>query len=204
MSIKNIMIFLLGAGVGSAATYFVVKKHFEKITDEEIESVKQYYKSELVADVKKAVSSNEETSFMTENEEKTEEKEPDYKKIIEKMNYGDYFEKKPETKPVKEEEPDPIVGPYIISGDAFAGDLRNEKESLYYFEKDGVFMNVITEEVVPNGMELVGETNFERLGEFEEDVLYVRNDEKGTDYEVLLEHYAYAESEYRDNQDEDN
>lgn len=204
MSIKEIMLFLLGAGVGSAATYFGMKKYFETLMDEEIESTKEYYKTKTEATTgmeQKTKILNEKYSDETEIEEKTDENEPDYAQIIEKMNYGEFFEKKTPAK--IEEQPEEKVIPFVISGDAFAGDLRHEKVSLYYFEKDGVFMNVETDDVLPNGMELIGEENFEHLGEFEEDVLYVRNDEMGTDYEVMLEHYAYAESEYRDHQDED-
>lgn len=205
MSMKTVMIFLLGAGIGSAATYLGVKKHFETLADEEIESVKEYYKSEL----KKGVKTEEIDPEMPENEENTDKndptdpsKEPDYQGIIQKLNYGEYSKKekvegKETDKPVKKQ------GPFVISGDEFAGDLRHEKVTLTYFEDDGVFFDESEAEIVSTGMELVGEENLGRFGEYEEDVLYVRNNDNVTDYEVLLEHMAYAESEYVEREYED-
>ena len=204
MPTKNILFFLLGAGVGSTVVYFVVKKHYENLIDEEVESVRQYYKSQEDEDDEETdLSENEVKTLkkapkLAKKDPKTAENDENYKEIIEKMNYGEFFPKKAKTEEVAVEADIPTR--YVINGDAFAGDNRNEKVSLYYFEGDGVFMNIETDEVVPNGMDLIGEDNFERLGEFEEDVLYVRNDVTKTDYEVIQEHYAYAESEYREDQ----
>ena len=197
MPTKNILFFLLGAGVGSTVVYFVVKKHYENLIDEEVESVRQYYKSQEDEDEEETeLSENEEK--MPRKEPKTEKNDENYQELIEKMNYGEFFPKKEKTEEVAVEADIPTR--YVINGDAFAGDNRNEKVSLYYFEGDGVFMNIESDEIVPNGMDLIGEENFERLGEFEEDVLYVRNDVTKTDYEVIQEHYAYAESDYREDQ----
>lgn len=209
MSMKTVLVFLLGAGVGSVGMYLGVKRHFETLADEEIESVKEYYKSDLVKELKKGAKTEEIDPEMPENEENTDKndptdpsKEPDYQGIIQKLNYGEYS-KKEKAAEEKTDKPTKKQGPFVISGDEFAGDLRHEKITLTYFEDDGVFFDEAEAEIISEGMELVGEENLGRFGEYEEDVLYVRNNDNRTDYEVLLEHMAYAESEYVEREYED-
>ena len=42
---KNVLIFLAGAGIGAGATWYFVKKHYEKIADEEINDVVTRFKA---------------------------------------------------------------------------------------------------------------------------------------------------------------
>lgn len=204
MSIKTVVAFLLGAGIGSVGTYFGVKKYFENYMNEEIDSVKDYYK-DLGEDMKNQIDDLEiilnDDETKPEMAEKEAAEELDYEEMIQKLNYGAFSskEKKSEAASVVEDQKNV---PYVIDADAFAGDISNEKVTLTYFKEDGVFMDEYYE-LVSNGPELVGESNLDRFGEFEEDVLYVRNDLMRTDYEIILEHCAYAESEYCDHGEED-
>lgn len=198
MPIKEVMLFIAGLGIGSVGTYFVVKKHYENFMDEEIESVKEYYKENIMEIAEREFG---ETAVNPEREEVSEEaneKEPDYQKIIKKLNYGDYSKK--DDKVVESHtDAEPAVaekkGPYVIEPDDFTNDSQYDKITLTYFSEDGVFMS-IEEEVVPEGMQLVGEENLEHIGEIEEDVVYIRNEEQEADYEVILEERSYSDSEY--------
>lgn len=197
MPIKEVMLFIAGLGIGSVGTYFVVKKHYENFMDEEIESVKEYYKDNIME-----IAEHEfgESAVNPEREEVSEEankKEPDYQKIIKKLNYGDYSKK--DDKVVESRSKETSIPekkePYVIEPDDFTNDSQYDKITLTYFSEDGVFMS-IEEEVVPEGMQLVGEENLEHIGEIEEYVVYIRNEEQGADYEVILEERSYSDSEY--------
>ena len=76
------------------------------------------------------------------------------------------------------------------------------KRTLSYFSGDGVIMDSDTEEVIDNGIDLVGEENLEKFGEYEPEVVYVRNESNKTDYEVILEDRTYKDSEYNDDNDD--
>ena len=197
MPIKEVMLFIAGLGIGSVGTYFVVKKHYEDFMDEEIESVKEYYKDNIMEIAEREFG---ESAVNPEKEEPVEEKEnePNYQKIIKKLNYGDYSKKDDK---VVESHTDvaPEVtekkGTYVIGPDEFANDEQYDKITLTYFSEDGVFMS-IEEEVVPEGMQIIGEENLDHIGEIEENVVYVRNEGLNADYEVILEERSYSDSEY--------
>ena len=197
MPIKEVMLFIAGLGIGSVGTYFVVKKHYEDFMDEEIESVKEYYKDNIMEIAEREFG---ESAVNPEKEEPVEEKEnePNYQKIIKKLNYGDYSQKDDKVVDFHKEDAPAVAekkGPYVIGPDDFANGEQYDKITLTYFSEDGVFMS-IEEEVIPEGMQLVGEENLDHIGEIEEDVVYVRNKEQGADYEVILEERAYSDSEY--------
>lgn len=82
--------------------------------------------------------------------------------------------------------------PYVISPEDFYESQNNEKVTLTYFEQDEVFMG-IDEEVVPDGLELIGgDENLSSIGTYEEDVVYIRNNAMGTDYEIIKDSGSYA------------
>ena len=206
MSAKMVVAFILGIGVGGGVTYLFAKKSLETYMNEEIESVKEYYKTQL-DEMEAAIKNEEEETEWDENDEdfeendpKTAKKEPNYQEIIRKLDYGEYSKKEKEeqeaagVKPKKEE-------PYIITADEFVQSMAGEQRTFTYYEEDGVFLDE-NYDIVTNGLELVGEENLDHFSEEEEDVLYVRNNETREDYEVLLEHIAYAESEYFDHGDD--
>ena len=206
MSAKMVVAFVLGIGVGGGATYLFTKKSLETYMNDEIESVKEYYKTQL-DEMEAAIKNEEEETEWDENDEdfeendpKTAKKEPNYQEIIRKLDYGEYSKKEKEeqeaagVKPKKEE-------PYIITADEFVQSMAGEQRTFTYYEEDGVFLDE-NYDIVTNGVELVGEENLDHFSEEEEDVLYVRNNETREDYEVLLEHIAYAESEYFDHGDD--
>lgn len=190
MPIKYVLTFVLGAGVGGAVGYFATKKYFENYLNEEIDSVKDYYKSKA--------EKQENEPKTDKNDQKTDENEPNYKEMIEKLNYSGFSEKKKET-PSEDTVPD--NRPFVISVDDYIGDQKYQKLGMTYFEKDGVFCDE-DEQVVPDGMDLIGEHNLDKFGEYEEDTLFVRNVEQGCDYEVVLDDGAYADSLYEGYEDD--
>lgn len=161
---NKLLYFIAGAAVVSAITWFAIKEYYE-----------QQYNDDLT-DYRKARSSERKETAEKESKE-------EYEKTVEKCNYRSYSGKEePDTIPKKE-------GPYVISPEEF-GDIADYTQiSLTYYE-DGV----LTEDdfVVDNADELVGE--FEsHFGEYEDDSVFVRNDERRIDYEIIKVLKTYAE-----------
>lgn len=165
--LSKCIIFAAGAAIGSAVTWKIVKTKYEKIADEEIESVREMYakKAAREEDV------SEEEPDVNIDEEQIERS--DYAKIIEDAEYGE-----PE-----EEVDDDMVGPYVIPPDDF-DEEGYDTISLYYYD-DGVLENMYTKEIVENVDELVGKESLTHFGEYEDDSVFVRNDRLRLDIEIL-------------------
>ena len=97
-TVKNALIFVVGAAIGSVTTWYFVKDKYKKIADEEIESVKEYYSNR-----KPREESNPENSPVEKNEETNQEQDDqqddqqddrmnDYKKILSDKKYKNYAE----------------------------------------------------------------------------------------------------------------
>ena len=82
------------------------------------------------------------------------------------------------------------IGPYVISPEEF-DEEGYETISLTYYA-DGVLadeQNFPIEDVE----DTVGKDALNSFGEYEDDSVYVRDDDKGIDYEILLDIRKYSE-----------
>ena len=87
--------------------------------------------------------------------------------------------------------------PYIISEEEFSDPTpMYDKVTLDYYINDDILIDVMSHEVA-NVNETIGENHIQMIvnGEIEEDYLYIRNDIKGIDYEVLVNVGNYEEDE---------
>ena len=165
---KNIFIFLLGASAGSLGTYLLIKKHYENIANEEINSVIDTFKKK-------------EEKIQNEYEEKN-----NYKEELNNLGYsvGVDLSKNKKDNYVEEKK----VVPYVISEDEF-GDMNNEEQTLYYYADD-----VLADEydnIIDNPTEVIGDALIQ-LGDYD-DTIYVRNEEKSIDYVILRSDKLYKD-----------
>lgn len=185
--LSKFVVFTFGAAVGSVVTWKLVEAKYRQIADEEIESVREVY-AKVYGD------SAEESE---EEDEEDEEDQRIFDDLVKDLGYSSDEDKKKETeKETKkesegEEDEDDMVRPYVIEEEDF-DDIGYETESLYYYD-DGVLIYSITEEVINNIDELVGEDSIKQLLESGEDYIYVRNDELGTDFEILRDRRNFSE-----------
>ena len=100
------------------------------------------------------------------------------------VNYSDMQDK-------KTEEEIAVDRPYVIQPSEFGEFDDYEKISLTY-TADGVLLDDMNE-IVDDIEEIVGEDSLEHFGEYEDDSVYVRNDSKKCDYEILLDQRNYQE-----------
>lgn len=180
---KKGLIFLAGAVVGAgtafAACYIHLKKQFDKELESRIESLKASYsadfgpKNGIVSDYNEEEGKT--TTKIYENGELVDEIETTAEEKIvktEKVDYSNIINKMNGNKPY------PITMEEFVNGD-------NDKVTYTYFPDDEVFLDVL-DDICPEAFDEVGRENLNKFGIHEPDVLYVRNVDKGTDYEVLL------------------
>lgn len=187
MMIK-LFIFTAGAAIGSAVTWNTLKTKYEQIANEEIESVKRHYKmkeagEQAVKGFEDGLKGVKETTSATE-----EEIEVEYESYAKR--YLSDQDEKPERKVKKEEEK--VEKPYVISPDEFGEIDEYEIISLTLYAD-----NVLADDqgnVIDDVEETVGKDSLNHFGEYEEDSVFVRNDERRCDYEILADALTYEDA----------
>lgn len=171
--------FVVGAAAGSFVTQKVLRKKYDEILEKEIE------------DVKRAYSGKKEEDPVEPKEEKTVDPGTDkYKQVLVEQGYVSYADLK-ETKGGVER----VSGkPYVIRPEEF-GEEDYETVSLTYYE-DGVLTDEY-DEVIEDVDEVVGKDSLTHFGEYEDDSVFVRNDEREIDYEILKDMRKYSDVKNR-------
>lgn len=192
-SIIYAAVFALGVTAGSVATWQYVKKKYEQIAQEEIDSVKEAFSRKNLDD--KSDSNNDILVEPVEEEQKveTQEKEKLYTEILTNNGYVEHLEKKIVTTVDKE-------GPYVISPDEYGEIFDYDAISLTYYD-DGVLTDD-NDNVIYDYENCVGRDFMHHFGEYEDDSVFIRNDVRKCDYEILYDLRAYAEVISSDSDDE--
>jgi len=177
-TLSNFIMFVAGAAVGSLATWYYVKTKYEQIANDEIAEMREYVNSKY----NKTESTT--TEFSISEEEKAE-----YEEMLKKSGYTNYADATANT---EEEEMDDTREPYVIMPDQFSEYADYDTISLTYYA-DGVLASDDTDEIIEDVDDVVGEDSLNHFGEFEDDSVYVRNDERKCDYEILRDNRTYAE-----------
>ena len=189
MSSKGIAVlaFIVGAGMGSVCTWKLLKRKYELIAQEEIDSVKAAYATREIG--KGFVEGFRDGLKVAEDRTQKDEDDVDFKKyasIIQKEGYTDY------SRSVEEKKGEAFVEkPYVISPEEFGEFEEYEKISLTYYA-DEVLADENDEEV-DDVDEIVGEESLNHFGEYEDDSVFVRNDRLKCDYEILLDQRNYSD-----------
>lgn len=197
----NVLMFAAGAAIGSAVTWKVLKTKYEKIAQEEIDSVKEAFADQLtnlqeqVDDYSTADELEERIDRCrkidwTEYEDLEEEEELDepdndlseYARLV-----NNYTNEKGGVIDMAKE-------PYVISPYDFGElDGYNQFELTYY--ADGTLedeeYNIIADEDVDG---LVGAGSLLTFGEYEDDAVFVRNERLRSDFQILKDYRTYEEA----------
>lgn len=179
--------FIVGAGMGSVCTWKLLKRKYELIAQEEIDSVKAAYATREIG--KGFVEGFRDGLKVAEDRTQKDEDDVDFKNyasIIQKEGYTDY------SRNVEEKKGEAFVEkPYVISPEEFGEFEEYEKISLTYYA-DEVLADENDEEV-DDVDEIVGEESLNHFGEYEDDSVFVRNDRLKCDYEILLDQRNYSD-----------
>lgn len=180
---------MAGAAVGSLATWRFVKAKYEKIAQEEIDSVKEVYSNREYHEI--GTTATEEESD-EESSEPLGNVKPDLMEYAAKVLDLGYTTKNNNT--VKEDEDDMSeVKPYIITPEEFDEYEQYEAVSLTYYA-DGVVTDEDDEPIPEKDFDyLFGAESLNHFGEYEEDSVFVRNDNIKADYEILRDLRNFAD-----------
>ncbi len=192
--------FLAGVAVGGAAVWYYTKDKYAQLAEEEINSVKEAYarrekqqESEAESDIPSDLGVGQTHVVVDKVQDKGDIKEF-ARRVQGEKGYTDYSKTVVPPKAEMQEEPaqseNPGEVPYVISPDEFDELEGYTPISLTYFA-DGVLADehgVIVDDVE----EIVGNA-LDHFGEYEEDSVFVRNDAKRCDYEILRDEHTYEE-----------
>lgn len=195
----GLLAFIFGAAVGSITTLQLVKTRYQKIADEEVDSVKEAF-ARRVDEIEEEA--EEQIRHILNNSEDSNDVETEGKvaqvrnkadiataaAISKEKRYVNYseFSNKGDKKVVIAEQPseEDEGGPRIISPEEF-GEMGNEKITLLYWADD--VLSYEDGDIPKNISDLVGDEFQDHFGEYEEDSVFIRNEQIGVDYEILSE-----------------
>ena len=164
----TIFAFLLGAGIGSLVTWRIVKTKYEQLAEqqisEEVASVREMYRNLRRKNVTNEVTDIQEEAPADKLEAVANRYRPSEDDFIEK-------------------EDDSMEKPQFISPDDFGEEFGYDTRTFTYYA-DGVLTDE-DDEVIRNVDDLVGSDFPSHFGDYEEDSVFVRNNEEKTDYEIL-------------------
>lgn len=194
--LSHLFAFVAGAAVGSVVTWKLIEQRYDELIQEEIDSVKEAFsnkdKKEIVSNTEDENKDKDDHGFTTKDTRKSNLIE--YASKLQEEGYTDYAEMASEKKPEPTESNKKTYGreaPYVISPYEF-GDLYGyDKISLTYYS-DGILADD-NDEIVDDVDEIVGVDSLKHFGEYEDDSVFVRNDQKKCDYEILLDRREYSE-----------
>lgn len=181
----NVLVFAVGAAIGSAVTYKVVKTQYDRIIQEEIESVKEAFANNP------ALTDNDEgtkgevdgqinlAEYKSLNEE-LEGNKKEYAKIVE-----NYTTEKGGSETMAK-------GPCVISPYDF-GEIEGYGMVELTYYADGTLEDE-DYNIVTNVDGLIGSDALYTFGEYEEDAVFVRNEQLRTDFQILKDYRTYAEA----------
>lgn len=180
----GVLIFVLGAAVGSAVTWQYTKKYYEQRAQEEIDSVKEAFsKKPAVTVVNNFAKGDSDSEKETAKVVDTFEEKPDishYATILKQEGYVTN-----DTSPTAESKP------YVISPDEFGEFDEYGQISLTYYA-DHVLADE-NDEQIKDVDHVIGEESLTHFGEYEDDSVFVRNDRLKCDYEILMDSRTYSE-----------
>lgn len=191
---NKLFIFVLGATIGSLVTWKIVDEKYKRLADEEIESVREYYKNkekEEKIEEECDISNTFEDYKTIKAVEEYSDKIVDLGYSIQKINESDTTIT--EQHDVHEVYISPVeehIAPYVISPEEFGEiDCYDTKSWTYY--ADFVLTDEVGE-IVFEPEEIIGDA-LEHFGEYEEDAVHVRNENLECEYEILKYEKTFSE-----------
>ena len=161
---EKVLFIVTGAAIGSAITLLVLKSKYEVVNDDKKEP--EDPNQQAIEDyVKNDISITREA----------------YENLAKNYSGSEEDNKKEDCKKMK---------PYVISPEEFADGDYPQKTLTYYANK---VLADEDDEVVLDVENTVGEESLTHFGEYEDDTVFVRDDDLGIDYEICLDTRRYAD-----------
>ena len=202
---KNLICFGGGLAIGIGATYLYLRDYYNKLLDSETENLKKYYDDRenclKEASSEPDVEEPEEAFETPKSDENGHKKdivepiEPDYEKIVEKLNYNQFSTKPKADNVVESNSENEPTGPYPIDYELYSETTARYTTVLVsYFIEDDIVMYCDSDEMMDDPGKLIGNDNLADLRNNNDlDELYVRNEMMGIDYHIIKEMSSYEE-----------
>lgn len=168
--LSKITIFAAGLSIGSVVTWKLLKSKYEKRAQEEIESFLNQEKEDSKS---VDILADNSADYISVTDIDREE----YTNILQTNNY---------TKEVAA-----VEKPYVITPEEFGEFTNYETISLTYYN-DKVLADD-GDDIINNIDEIIGADSLTHFGEYEDDIVYVRNDRLRCDYEIALDVRDYSD-----------
>lgn len=181
-TLSKALIFAAGAAVGAVTTWKLLETKYRVQAIQEAEEIREYYREKYGEDEGEATEEVEEADDEADPNDKPDIHE--YAAMVLGEGYTNYSANEKQ-KGVKD-----MAKPYVIAPEEF-GETDYKTVSLTYY-KDEVLADG-RNKIVKNVADVVGSDFADHFGEYEDDSVFVRNDAKKTDYEILLDDRAYSE-----------
>ena len=204
---KTLLIFLGGVAAGSVVTLLAVQEYVDRRIEEEVDSVRETYAR---ISVERAAEDDKKETARQNYAKKAELAKmiTSSNQIIKDQKYNVFDNPyEGDTGTGDDEEEDiyadmvdmsgPSEGlaesPYVISQESFISDEPYfDKTTLNYYDDD-ILEEEITESIIEDIDAVVGRESLTKFGEYEDDVVFVRNERLRTDYEIIHQHRKFAE-----------
>ena len=210
-AIIAVISFVAGALTGGAGVYYYTKQKYDEKMNQETKELKKYYDNKykmalddfearvgLYAEAENLIKEHEEKKSKTTKKTKSE---PDIKPVegivdrakeeYENVVRTDYnaisTPPKAPVKSKKKKKTETQEKPYIISFEDYEEDRKHDKRIITYLDQEDM---IVDEEYEPaeDGFDWVGKENLENLElSNDEDVVYVRNDAIGADFQIVID-----------------
>lgn len=209
---KGTFIFVAGAAVGAVLSYLYAKMELEKRysdkAEAEIKDMEEYFTSKFNPAKREPKRLKQETDLEI-GDSSIENLEP-----VERRSYGkermdisedDYvdeelYEEEEFDEPYATDYPrdDPAEDPYTITPHQFSTECdAYSKTKLFYYAGNNTLVDE-EDELVDNWNIIGGKSSLKRFGEYEEGVVYVRNERIGADFEIRRKRGSFTEIHAKD------
>lgn len=188
MKYTGSILFLLGAAIGSAATWYGLKRHYEEIAQEAIDSVKAVYSARKTPKYEGPNTSDEAKN----DTHKTFEQDSnimEYAKRLSREGYTNYSNSENISDQFDRDEAEEFKDPYVIEPEQFGEFDNYDQISLTYYA-DGALADD-NDQLVEDVVGTVGPEALNHFGEFDDDSVFVRNERLRVDYEILRDLRSY-------------
>lgn len=188
----KLFIFAAGALVGSLFTWSYTKKYYEKIANDEIESMKEWLNRRVKEQEEKTEDRFAEPAEKPATSPSTKPDLMEYAAMVKSLGYTDYSRKPEEAKPEEGNEEVETMNnwPYVIEPEEF-GECGYEEVSLTHYA-DGVLTDE-QDNPIEDVDGTVGDDYADHFGEYEDDSVFVRNDTMRIDFEILADQRKFSD-----------
>lgn len=186
--VESTVIFMLGVGTGVMVTWMTLKDKYEKLAKDEIQAVRDYYKKNDDAEQKNGLKGKLEPSrgiLDPKEEVKNSELYEKAEKAMKNYSYNSI---------AKEEAPVEIADDFEIYGfDEYQNvdDLRYEHVAMTFYRGD----DTLGEDGIDDPVDIwvaIGKEALDRLKNTKEEIVCVRNNKLGIDYEIAISDQSYS------------